>query len=101
MLAVLAPVLAALPGGIDLAYGNAGPADVTFYANSPSGGACGTALRKFVDALPGLGPQNQNSRGQYIPIAVPDTTTFPGSDLYHIGIDQWSERFHADLRRQR
>ncbi len=66
-----------------------------------------TALRKFVDQLPGLGKQgcttaptntcNANSRGQYIPIAIPDTTTFPGSDFYRIGVDQWSERFHDDL----
>jgi FtsP/CotA-like multicopper oxidase with cupredoxin domain len=97
MLVVLALALAALPWGIELAYGNAGPSGATFYANSPSGGASGTALRKFVDALPGLGPQNQNSRGQYIPIAIPDIITFPGSDFYHISIDQWSELFHADL----
>jgi FtsP/CotA-like multicopper oxidase with cupredoxin domain len=81
----------------DVAGAAAGPAGVTFYANSPSGGASGTALAKFVDGLPGLGPGNANSRGQYIPIAVPDTTTFPGSDFYRIGIVQFTEQFHASL----
>ena len=43
-------------------------------------------LRKFVDSLPGLGSgvRTQNTAlgastlGQYMPIAVADTTTFPG-----------------------
>src|ERR1700674_6118572 len=51
-------------------------------------------IRKFVDSLPGLGKPgctvsippglpginscNENNLGQYIPVAVPDTTTYPG-----------------------
>ncbi len=54
----------------------AGPGGGTYYANSPAGGTSGTALRKFVDSLPGLGAANQNNLGQYIPVATPDTTTF-------------------------
>ena len=34
-------------------------------------------IRKFVDGLPGLGPAGANNLGQYIPVAVADTTTFP------------------------
>ena len=45
----------------------------------------GTGIRKFVDSLPGLGAANANNLGQYIPVAIPDTTTFPGSDYYEIG----------------
>ena len=41
-------------------------------------------LKKFVDTLPGLGAGAPNDLGQYIPIAVPDTTTYPGTDYYEI-----------------
>ena len=55
--------------GVERALG--GPGGGTCYANSPSGGASGTALRKFVDGLPGLGSANQNNLGQYIPDSFP------------------------------
>jgi FtsP/CotA-like multicopper oxidase with cupredoxin domain len=54
-------------------------------------------LRKFVDGLPGLGPRNANNLGQYIPVAVPDTITYPGSDYYEIELREYSERLHSDL----
>lgn len=54
-------------------------------------------FRKFVDALPGLGAQNKNALGQYIPVAVPDTTTYPGSDYYEIAVVQYTEQMHSDL----
>ncbi len=54
-------------------------------------------LRKFVDSLPGLGPENANNLGQYIPVAVPDTTTYPGSDYYEIAVVQYREQMHSDL----
>jgi len=60
------------------------------YANSP-------ILRKFVDSLPGLGYANRNNLGQYIPVAVPDTTNYPGSDYYEIGLQQYTEQMHSDL----
>ena len=41
-------------------------------------------IRKFVDTLPGLDARCANNLGQYIPVAVPDTTTYPGSDYYEI-----------------
>jgi hypothetical protein len=37
----------------------------------------GTGIRKFVDALPGLGAASANELGQYIPVAIPDKTTYP------------------------
>ncbi|NHC41191.1 multicopper oxidase domain-containing protein [Bacillus sp. MM2020_1] len=57
----------------------------------------GTGIRKFVDSLPGLGIENKNNLGQYIPVAVPDTTTYPGSDYYEISLVQYTEQLHSDL----
>ncbi len=78
------------------------------YANSPlpavtvdpaTGAVTGvtpkTGIRKFVDTLPGL--NTPNNLGQQIPIAVPDITTFPGSDYYEIGLVQYQEQMHSDL----
>ena len=54
-------------------------------------------LKKFVDTLPGLGPSAANDLGQYIPVAVPDTTTYPGTDYYEIAVVQYRMKFHRDL----
>ncbi|AGK52394.1 fibronectin type III domain-containing protein [Bacillus sp. 1NLA3E] len=74
------------------------------YANSPlpefdanSNIVPGTGIRKFVDTLPGLGATNSNDLGQYIPVAVPDTTTYPGSDYYEISLVEYKEQLHKDL----
>jgi FtsP/CotA-like multicopper oxidase with cupredoxin domain len=74
------------------------------YANSPlpefdSAGNIipGTGIRKFVDGLPGLGKENANNLGQYMPVAEPDTTTFPGTDYYEISLVEYSEKLHSDL----
>ncbi|KAB0666249.1 hypothetical protein F6V25_07200 [Oryzomonas japonica] len=101
----------------------AGPGGGTYYANTPSGGLSGTALRKFVDKLPGLGfPNctmssppgvgtcNENNLGSYIPIAnkitsptFPATTAtdgvtaIPASDYYEIGLVEYSQKMHSDL----
>ena len=60
------------------------------WANSPT-------MRKFVDSLPGVGKAAANDLGEYIPVAVPDTTSYPGSDYYEIAVRQFSERLHRDL----
>ncbi len=52
-------------------------------------------IRKFMDTLPGL--DSANNLGQYIPLAVPDTTTYPGSDYYEIAVIQYREQMHSDL----
>lgn len=88
-------VCTVLCSGINLAQ--AGPGGGTYYANSPSGGTSGVALHKFVDSLPGVGAANANNLGQYIPLAIPDTTTFPGSDYYVIGLKEYTEKMHTDL----
>ncbi|NJD75549.1 MAG: hypothetical protein FIB08_00445 [Candidatus Methanoperedens sp.] len=54
-------------------------------------------IRKFVDSLPGLDAGQANNLGQYIPIAIPDTTTYPGSDYYEIELGQYTEQMHSDL----
>ena len=35
--------------------------------------------------------------GQYIPVAVPDTTTYPDCDYYEIELGQYTEQLHSDL----
>jgi FtsP/CotA-like multicopper oxidase with cupredoxin domain len=54
-------------------------------------------MRKFVDGLPGLGAGNANNLGQYIPVAVPDTTTYPDADYYEIALVEYTEQMHSDL----
>ncbi|MFO7697248.1 MAG: multicopper oxidase domain-containing protein, partial [Anaerolineae bacterium] len=54
-------------------------------------------MRKFVNELPGLGVGAAKNLGQYIPVAVPDTTTYPGSDYYIIELGQYTEQMHSDL----
>jgi FtsP/CotA-like multicopper oxidase with cupredoxin domain len=54
-------------------------------------------LRKFVDAMPKLGSGGANALGQYIPVAVPDTTTYQGSDYYEIAVVEFKEQMHSDL----
>ncbi len=94
-------VLFTVPWGINQAQ--AGPGGGTYYANSPSGGASGTALRKFVDSLAGLGAANKNNLGQYIPIAQKFTPAqLPAGvpndgDYYEIGVVQYGEKMHSDL----
>ncbi|OGW34368.1 MAG: hypothetical protein A2X58_02345 [Nitrospirae bacterium GWC2_56_14] len=60
------------------------------WANSPP-------LAKFVDTLPGLGSTKPNNLGQYLPVAVPDITTYPGTDYYEIELVEFTEQMHSDL----
>jgi FtsP/CotA-like multicopper oxidase with cupredoxin domain len=54
-------------------------------------------IKKFVDTLPGLTEAGANNLGQYIPVAQPDTTTFPDADYYVIGVVQHRERMSSSL----
>jgi FtsP/CotA-like multicopper oxidase with cupredoxin domain/fibronectin type 3 domain-containing protein len=110
------------PGLADSTNATGSPIKVpTYYVNSPSGlrvdplhpvidpvtGQAipsldtGTALRKFVDKLPRMsadgGATGANNLGQYIPIAVADTTTYPNSEYYEIASVEYTERVHSDL----
>ena len=66
---------------------------------SPTCGGIPTAggIHKFVDTLPGLTSAGANNLGQYIPVAVPDTTSYPGSDYYEIALVQYTQKMHTDL----
>ncbi len=63
----------------------------------PGSGYLTPGLKKFVDTLPGTGRATKNDLGQYIPTAVPDTTTYPGTDYYEIAVVQYRMKFHRDL----
>lgn len=60
------------------------------WANSPP-------LAKFVDTLPGLGATKANNLGQYLTVALPDITTYPGTDYYEIDLVEYNEQLHSDL----
>ena len=103
--------------GVTAPQTQAGPAGLTLdqiyfgnypnYANSPLPAVTlnslgvvtavtpGTGIRKFVDTLPDL--NTPNLLGQQMPIAIPDKTTFPGSDYYEISLLEYSEKLHSDL----
>ncbi|MBF0485087.1 MAG: fibronectin type III domain-containing protein, partial [Candidatus Omnitrophica bacterium] len=83
-LALAAPYNA--PGGMPDYIGGVYPN----YANTP-------VIRKFVDSLPGLGFANRNNLGNYIPIAVANTTAYPGSNYYQIGLTDYTQQVHSDL----
>ena len=73
------------------------------YANSPVPtvdpitGVVSGGIRKFVNTLPGLGPANANNLGQYIPVAISNTTAYPGSDYYQIGLVDYAQQLHSDI----
>jgi FtsP/CotA-like multicopper oxidase with cupredoxin domain len=70
--------------------------NVTYDVNGNIVSATG-GIRKFVDSLPGLGEANANNLGQYLPVAVPDKTTYLGSDYYEIAVVEFEEKMHSDL----
>lgn len=74
-----------------------GPGGVPDVFGSTPNWAYSPLLRKFVDGLPGLGASHANNLGQYIPVAKPDTITYPGSDYYVIELREYEEQMHSDL----
>lgn len=95
----LSPLPALTPGACSVTTATA----CTTNTECPTGETCngvtvaGGGIRKFVDTLPGLTPAGVNNLGKYIPVAAPDTTTYPGSDYYEIGLVQYREKMHSDL----
>ena len=81
---------AELPPGV----GPIGPLDTPDYFTTANW-AFSPMLRKFVDSLPGLGAAN--NIGNSIPLAHPDTLTYPGSDYYEISLRLYTHQFHSDL----
>jgi FtsP/CotA-like multicopper oxidase with cupredoxin domain len=53
------------------------PAGTGATAMATIGGTLTGGIRKFVDSLPGLDAAGANNLGQFIPVAIPDTTTYP------------------------
>jgi FtsP/CotA-like multicopper oxidase with cupredoxin domain/fibronectin type 3 domain-containing protein len=70
--------------GIQVSASIAGPNMMPDYFGDPNW-AYSPPLAKFVDQLPS------------IPQAVPDTTSYPGSDYYEIGLVQYTQKMHRDL----
>ncbi|HPT24549.1 MAG TPA: multicopper oxidase domain-containing protein [Anaerolineaceae bacterium] len=60
-------------------------------------------IKKFQDGLSKLcdpsvpGSCVPNNLGQYMPLGVPDTTTFPGTDVYVIALVQHREQMNSSL----
>jgi FtsP/CotA-like multicopper oxidase with cupredoxin domain len=79
----LSNLAAPVPGGTPDYFGV-----YSNWANSP-------LLRKFVDPLPGICTPGQTTA--CIPIATKDSTTFPGSDYYQVGLRDYTQQMHSDL----
>ena len=61
-------------------------------------------IAKFVDTLSDLSAIDANgdcirtnNLGQCLPVAVPDTVTYPGADYYEISLREWHEVMHSDM----
>lgn len=54
-------------------------------------------IQKFIDTLPGLNYDNRSTNGSYIPVAIPDQTTYPDADYYEISMQQYTQKLAADL----
>lgn len=76
--------------------------------NPGSGYVTGTGIKKFQDELPllcdpsvaGSCAAASNNLGQYLPLGVPDTTTFPGADYYVIALVQHREQMNSSFPAQ-
>jgi len=78
-----------------------GPNTVPDY-NTTANWAFTPPIAKFVDTLPQLcvstdGYANENNLHQCLPVAVADTTTYPGSDYYEIWLEEWNQPMHSDM----
>lgn len=96
---LLAVAVAVIALGMDNAWAVppvTGPGSTPDYYETPNW-ANSPPLRKFVDTLPGLGASAKNNLNQYLPIAIPDTTSYQGSDYYEIELGQFTEQMHSDL----
>jgi FtsP/CotA-like multicopper oxidase with cupredoxin domain len=75
-----------------------GPGTTPDYYETPNW-AYSPRLTKFVDLLPNLwDPKGGgDAPAKCIPLAVPDTVTYPGSDYYEIELQQYAESMHSEL----
>jgi len=68
----------------------------------PGGATCtgpwvSGGIKKFTDPLAGLCGPTTPAGANCIPVAVPDTMTFPGADYYEIGLRDYTQKFHSSL----
>ena len=96
-------LLTQVPGGTPDFFGLTGTSN---WANSPqpvvtltpTGSYTVTGgIKKFQDTIAGLGATGANNLGQYLPVAVADTTTYPGSDYYEIAVIQYTQKLSSSL----
>ncbi|MCX9084032.1 MAG: hypothetical protein OIN87_04435 [Candidatus Methanoperedens sp.] len=62
-----------------------------------NGGSGYGGIRKFVDSLPDLTAAGANNLGNYLPVAIPDITTYPNTDYYEIELNDYTQKLHSDL----
>jgi FtsP/CotA-like multicopper oxidase with cupredoxin domain len=74
---------------------------ITVDPAQPGSGYLSKGIKKFQDALPTTCDPASTAgcpaTGKYIPIVVPDTTSYPGADTYEIGVVQYRTSFSSDL----
>ena len=71
--------------------------EVTYNADGSIASVTG-GIEKFIDSLPLLGPDGASTlNSEYLPVAVKDTATYPGSDYYEIAAVEFYQQFHSDL----
>ena len=94
-------------GALATAFTNFGAVTAINLIAGGSGYITQGGIRKFQDGLPvlcdptaGWDKCTDNNLGQHIPIAVPDTTTFPGTDYYVIAVVQHREQMSSSLPAQ-
>lgn len=105
--AATATVAGGVITGITLNSGGSGyTAPVVTIMDATGTGAAATAavtsgvtggIRKFVDKVPGLTAAGANLLRQYLPVAVADSSTYPGSNYYEIALVEFNEKMHSDL----
>ena len=99
----LALMVAVLPWGGNLAFGNTGPAGVTWYANSPSGPESfrqrhGNGIEEICRLTAGFNrSRRQQSGAVYSRCDVADTALYPDCDYYEIGDSNYTKKVHTDL----
>ena len=54
-------------------------------------------ITKFAVTLPGLGAGAKNNMGNYLAVATPNTTKYPGIDYYEIAARKFTQQVHPSI----
>ena len=88
-------------GALATAVTDVGAVTAISLTSAGSGYVTPGGIQKFQDGLPMLCDPSvgctDNNLGQHIPLAVADTTTFPGADYYVIALVQTREQMNSSL----